>query len=430
MLRALRSRNFRLFFAGQGISLVGTWLQQVALGWLVYRLTGSAFVLGMVGFLGQLPGFLIAPFGGVLADRWSRYPTLLVTQSAAMIQALVLASLVLSDRIGVWAILGLSAFIGVVNGVDIPTRQAFLVDMVERKEDLANAIALNSSMFNGARLVGPALAGIVIAAVGEGLCFLLNGISYVAVLGALLAMRLPAHPRPAERPRMVGQLVEGLRYAFGSPAIRSILLLLAVVSLVGMPYTVLMPVVAADVLHGGPATLGVLMASIGVGALLGALYLASRPSVLGLGRLAAVASSVFALGLIAFSLSRAVWLSAGLLAVTGLGMMVHMGASNTILQTIVEPDKRGRVMSLYTMAFLGAMPIGSLLAGALAGRIGAPNTVAVGGIVSLAASLAFASRLARLREHVRPLYVELGLIPAGAGARETAAGPTAPPEDP
>jgi MFS family permease len=380
------------------------------MSWLVYRLTSSAFVLGLVGFLGQLPGFVIAPFGGVLADRQSRHRILLVTQTVAMLQAFVLAFLVLRDLIDVPTILVLSAVIGVVNGFDIPTRQAFLAELVERKEDLANAIALNSSMFNGARLIGPALAGVIIALVGEGICFLLNGISYVAVLAALFAIQVSPRPYGLSRPAVMGQLVEGFAYALGFAPIRAVLILVALVSLMGMPYTVLMPVIAGEVLHGGPHTLGILMAATGLGALAGGLYLASRRTVLGLGRLIVVASSLFGLGLVAFSLSRTVWLSVLTLVVTGFGMMVHMAASNTILQTIVDEDKRGRVMSLYSMAFLGAMPLGSLLAGTLASLIGAPGTIGLGGLVSVLGSLVFATQLSRLRALVRPIYERLGII--------------------
>jgi MFS family permease len=428
LLPALRSRNFRLFFAGQTISLIGTWIQQIAMSWLVYRLTGSAFVLGLVGFLGQLPGFVIAPFAGVLADRWNRHRMLLATQSLAMIQALLLAVLVLTGRITVPILLVLSAFLGVVNGFDIPTRQSFLVDMVEHKEDLANAIALNSSMFNAARLVGPALAGVVIALVGEGICFLLNGLSYVAVLSALLAMTIEPKPAMAEPPRVLQQLLEGFDYAFGFAPMRAVLLLVALVSLTGTPYTVLMPVMAADVLHGGPDTLGTLMAATGLGALVGALYLASRRSVLGLGRLIAGAAALFGLGLVAFAHSRSVALSVAVLAAVGFGMMVQMASSNTILQTIVDEDKRGRVMSLYTMAFTGMMPLGSLLAGGAASRFGAPATIAAGGAICIAGAALFAGQLPRLREQVRPLYVRLGIMPATTAGVQAASNLMAPPE--
>ncbi len=428
LLPALRSRNFRLFFAGQTISLIGTWIQQIAMSWLVYRLTGSALILGLVGFLGQLPGFVIAPFAGVLADRWDRHRMLLATQAVSMLQALTLAVLVLTGRIDVPALLALSALLGIVNGFDIPVRQAFLVQMVGRKEDLANAIAVNSSMFNAARLVGPALAGVIIALVGEGICFLLNGLSYLAVLAALLAMRIErTDGRPAAR-NVLHQLAEGFGYAFRFGPMRSVLLLVALVSLTGTPYTVLMPVMAADVLHGGAHTLGALMAATGLGALVGAIYLASRRSVLGLGRLIVVAAALFGLGLIAFSRSRSVGLSMAVLAVVGFGMMVQMASSNTILQTIVDEDKRGRVMSLYTMAFTGMMPLGSLLAGSIASRFGAPATIAVGGAACVAGAMVFARQLPRIREQVRPVYMRLGILPQATAGVQAASNLMTPPE--
>jgi MFS family permease len=394
-LPALRSRNFRLFFAGQTISLIGTWVQQMALSWLVYRLTGSAFILGLVGFLGQLPGLVVAPFAGVLADRVNRYPVLLATQTLSMIQALTLAALVLTGRISVPAVLALSACLGIVNGFDIPIRQSFLVEMVDERSDLPNAIALNSAMFNAARLVGPALAGVIITLAGEGVCFLLNGLSYVAVLLALLAMRVEMRPARSQPPAVFQLLGEGVHYAFGFAPVRAVLMLLALVSLTGTPYTVLMPVMAATVLHGDAHTLGTLMAATGLGALGGTLYLVSRRTVLGLSRLLVLAAALFGLGLIAFSRSRSVGLSMLVLAITGFGMIVQTASSNTILQTIVDEDKRGRVMSLYTMAFTGMMPLGSLLAGAMAGRFGAPTTIALGGATVVAGAAVFASRLRR-----------------------------------
>ncbi len=427
-VRALGSRNFRLFFAGQSISLVGTWLQQVALSWLVYRLTGSAFMLGLVGFFGQIPAFIVSPVAGVLADHWDRHRTIVATQALSMVQALLLAGLVLAGRITVPEILVLSMLLGVVNGFDTPTRQAFLVQMVEKKQDLANAIALNSSMFNGARLVGPALAGMLIALVGEGACFLLNGLSYLAVIAALLAMRLPPPARPERRPRVVARLREGFTYAFGFGPIRAVLTLLALVSIVGVPYTVLMPVIATRVLHGGPSTLGALMGATGLGALIGALYLAARSSVVGLGRVIVMAAAVFGAGLVAFSFSTRLWLSLPLLLVTGFGMMVQMAASNTILQTIVDEDKRGRVMSLYTMAFTGTVPLGSLLAGAAAARIGAPWTIAAGGVASILGAFWFAHRLPALRVEIRPVFVRLGIVPEVAAGLHAATALMVPPE--
>lgn len=411
-VRALRHRNFRLFLGGQIISLAGTWMQSVALSWLVYRLTRSPFLLGLVGFAGQIPSLLLAPFAGVWADRGNRRRIVILTQALAMVQALLLAALVLSGRVSVGHILALSVFLGLVSGVDIPTRQAFLVEMVTGREDLANAIALNSSVFNAARLVGPAVAGLMIGLVGEGMVFLLNGVSYVAVIAALYAMRLGPHPQAAREAEPMGRkLLEGFRYAFGFPPIRALLMLVGIVSLMGVPYAVLMPVFATDVLHGGPRTLGLLMAAVGVGALAGALYLAGRRTVRGLGAVILAAVTLFGLSLVAFGLSRREWLSMVALLGAGLGMMVQMASSNTILQTIVEDDKRGRVMSFYSMAFMGMVPFGSLLAGSLASRIGAPRTVMIGGVACLLAAAAFARALPALRAQVRPIYVRLGIAP-------------------
>lgn len=380
IIRTLRYRNFRLFFGGQSISLIGTWMQRIALAWLVYRLTNSAFLLGLVGFTGQIPTFLLAPFAGVLVDRWNRHRMLVATQVLAMTQALALSLLVLTGTVRFWHIILLSLLLGSINAFDIPARQSFVVEMVEKKENLGNAIALNSSMVNMARLLGPSVAGIVIAAVGEGVCFLINGLSYVAVIASLLFMNIAPRDSIMPKSSMRQEIREGFAYALGFAPIRAILLLLALVSLVGMPYVVLMPVFAKDILHSGAHALGFLMGMSGVGALVGALYLASRKSVLGLGRLIPVSATVFGVGLIAFSLSRALSLSLLLILMVGFGQMVQMAASNTVLQTIVDDDKRGRVMSFYTMAFMGMAPLGSLLAGSLASRIGARSTLIIGGI--------------------------------------------------
>jgi len=429
-MRALRHRNFRLFLGGQIISLAGTWMQQVALSWLVYRLTHSPFLLGLAGFAGQLPSLLLAPLAGVWADRADRRRIVIATQVLSMAQALVLSGLVLSGRITIADILVLSVFLGLVNAVDVPTRQAFLVEMVSGREDLASAIALNSSVFNAARLVGPAMAGFMIALVGEGVVFLLNGLSYVAVIAALVAMRIEPRPRARpERPPVWRELKDGVRYALGFAPIRSLLFLVGLVSVVGVPFTVLMPIFATDVLHGGPHTLGLLMSSLGVGALGGALLLAARGSVRGLGRVILAAVILFGLSLVGFALSRNEWLSMALLAAAGLGMMVHMASSNTILQTIVDEDKRGRVMSFYAMASMGSVPLGSLLSGALAARVGAPVTVVLGGIACLLGAAGFARGLPRLRQQIRPIYARLGVIPEVAAGLHTAAEPSAPPRD-
>jgi MFS family permease len=411
MVRALSHRNYRLFFVGQGISLVGTWITRVATSWLVYRLTGSAAVLGIVGFAGQIPTFLLAPFAGVWVDRLSRYRVLVVTQVLSMVQSLALAWLALSGAIDVTYILLLSGLQGVINAFDTPARQAFVVDMVEDRADLPNAIALNSSMVNGARLIGPSVAGVLIAVAGEGWCFLLDGVSYVAVIASLMMMRLPAAEPRAHEKRVLAELRDGFRYAFGFAPIRSLLLLLTLISLMGMPYTVLMPLIADRVLHGGPHTLGFLMGATGIGAFGGAVYLASRRSVLGLGRVTAAAAILFGIGLVAFSRSRSLAVSLLLMVVTGTGFMVELAASNTILQTIVREEMRGRVMAFYTMAFMGTAPFGSLMAGALAARIGAPGTILVGGVACILGGIVFSRQLPRLRELVRPIYVERGILP-------------------
>ena len=418
--RALRHRDFRLFFIGQGISLTGTWMQQVAMSWLVYRLTGSAFALGVIAFASQFPTFLLAPIAGVVADRYRRHRIVVTTQSLALTEASVLAVLVLSGTVQVWHIIALSAVLGIVNAFDIPARQSLFVKLVDGPEDLANAIALNSSMFNMARLTGPAVAGVLIGVVGEGPVFAINAATYIAVLVSLFRMSAARAERPERQARALSHMREGFRYAFGFPPIRAILTLLALTSVLGMPYVVLLPVFASDVLGGGPQTLGFLMSAAGLGALAGALYLASRPSVRGLSRVIVIAVTVFGIGLIAFSASRSQPLSIALLLVTGFGMMVQSASSNTVLQTIVDEDKRGRVMSLYAMAFMGMAPFGSLLAGTLASSIGAPATVMIGGIACLGAAGWFYSRLPEIRALVRPIYVRLGIIPEVATGLQTA----------
>lgn len=413
-MRALHSRNYRLFFEGQTVSLIGTWMTRVATSWLVYRLTDSAFLLGLTSFAGQIPILFLTPFAGVWVDRWNRHRTLVVTQILSMLQSFALAALALAHVITIWEILGLVLLQGAINSFDMPARQAFVVQMIERREDLGNAIALNSSMVNGARLIGPAVAGLIVAAVGEGYCFLIDGFSYAAVIASLLAMHVPATP-PRPHAREIGtDLREGWQYVRESPAIRSVLLFLVLVSVVGMPYTVLMPIFASSVLHGGAHTLGFLMAAAGLGALAGAITLAMRRSVLGLGRVIVWSASLFGLGLIGFGLSGALLLSLAAVAVAGFGMMRHMASSNTILQTIVEEDKRGRVMAYYSMAFQGLAPFGSLAAGAIAGKVGAPVTIIGGGVLCLAGAAWFAASLPQIRQVIRPIYRELGILPPAA----------------
>lgn len=416
MLRALKSRNYRLFFYGQLVSLIGTWLTQVAGSWMVYRLTHDAFMLGMVGFASQISAFLLAPLAGVLVDRWNLHRTLVITQALSMLQSLALAVLTLGGQINVPWILALYLFQGLVNAVDIPARQSFVVQMVERREDLANAIALNSTIFNAARLLGPSVAGVLIAVFGEGVCFALDALSYMGVIVALLKMRIAPRPNAISHPNVLAAFKEGLQYAIGFMPIRVILLQLAMVSLVGVPYTVLMPVFAEKVLHGGPLTLGILMAANGIGALIGGLRLAARRTVLGLGRIIPLAACGMGGGLIFFGLSHTIWLSLPLLALIGFCMITQMASGNTLLQTIVDDDKRGRVMSLFGMAFQGMMPIGSLLAGALASssHLGAPGAVMLGGVGCLLAAGLFALRLPALRQQVRPIYRQRGILPINA----------------
>ena len=417
--RALRHRNYRLFFTGQLISLIGTWITRLATGWLVYKLTESAFLLGVVSFAGLIPTFLLTPLGGVLADRRSRHGILLVTQACLMAISFTLAWCAIQGVIDVPHLIVLCTLQGVCNAFDIPARQAFVVDMVEDRADLSSAIALNSMIFNGARLLGPSVAGVLVALFGEGLCFLIDGFSFLGVLAALLAMRVP--PRtPREKPtHVLHDLGEGFRASFGFAPIRSLMLLLALTSLVGMPYIVLMPIFADRILGGDAILLGFLMAATGIGALIGAWYLALRRSVLGLGRVIAACGIAFGVVLILFGVSRIVWISLVILIVAGFAMMVQNAASNTIVQTLVDDNKRGRVMSFFAMAFMGTMPFGSLLAGTLAKHIGAPLTVILGGNICLLGSLVFLLRLPRLKPLVRPIYVARGImppIPEGVGS--------------
>jgi MFS family permease len=428
-LRALRHRNFRLFIAGQSISLIGNWMQQVAMGWLVYRLTNSAFLLGLVAFGAQGPSFILAPFAGVLADRLNRRRIIIAAQAVMMIQASVLTGLVLSGSVEFWHVLVLSSVFGCASAFDIPARQSFLLEMVGNREDLPNAIALNSSIFNAARLVGPAIAGFMIAQFGEGVAFLSNAASYIAVLAALVMIRVTPRPRMTGAANILSNLREGFSYAYNFPPIRDVLLLVAVVALFGIPFSVLMPVIAVTSLHGDARTLGFLMSATGFGALSGALFLAARESVRGLSRVVVAAATLFGTSLIGLAFSRSLILSCGLLVFAGFGMMVQMAASNTFLQTVVHDDKRGRIMSLYTMAFIGVAPFGSLLAGAFADRIGATITIATGGLVCLIGVLAFARRIPVFRELVRPIYQELGIIPEVASGIQAATQLTQPPEE-
>jgi MFS family permease len=423
MFRSLKYRNYRLFFSGQSISLIGTWMQRIAMPWLVYHMTGSALLLGIVSFAGQIPTFLISPFAGVLTDRWNRYRVLLVTQIISLVQAFILAWLCLTGVIQIWHIVVLSVALGCINAFDVPSRQSFVIDMVGRKEDLGNAIALNSMMFNTARLVGPSVAGLLLASTSEGVCFLLNAVSYIFVIISLLMMKLDIKYPRKRKSDILKELKIGWTYTFGFSPIKHLILLLGIVSLTGMSYSVLMPVFAKDVLHGGSHTYGFLMGAAGFGALLGALYLASRETVLKLGRIVPAAAILFGTGLIVLSFSRLFLLSLILMVFTGMGLMLQNASTNTILQTVTDDDKRGRVMSFYTMAIMGTAPFGSLLAGAFARIIGAPATIFAGGIFTIIAALVFLRKLPELRKAIHPIYVKMGIIPEVASGIQKASEP-------
>jgi MFS family permease len=401
VFRALRYRNFRLFFIGQNISLIGTWMQNVAIGWMVYRLTHDAAMLGIIGFASQVPSFVMTPFCGVYADRWNKYRVIIICQVLAMVQALVLAVLTLAGRITVWQIAALGMTLGIISSLEIPTRHAFLVQMVGRKEDLSNAIALNSIIFNAARLIGPPVAGLLIATWGEGICFLVNAASYIAVIWALAAMVVPAHTRQRHAGKPFQELKAGIVYTFGSAPRRSILLLVGLMSLIAMSQSVLMPVFARDILKGGAQTLGFLVGAIGLGALAGAAYLATKTNPVRMLNMIPAAVCIFGTALILLSLSRLLWVSVVVLFFAGIGLMAHMVVSNTVLQTITEDDKRGRVMSFYTMAFMGMATFGTLLGGTLASRFGAQHTVLGGGILCIAAGIVFSRQMPGLKKNVQ-----------------------------
>jgi MFS family permease len=426
MGRALRHRNYRLFFFGQAISLIGTWLTQVATSWLVYRLTGSALLLGLTAFASQAPLFFFGPFAGVLIDRLDRKRVLVATQLAAMLQSGLLAYFALSGQIDVVHILALNLFQGLVTVLDMPARQSLVVDLLDDRADLPNAVALNSSMVNVARLLGPSIGGLLIAAAGEGMCFLIDAISYLPVIASLLRMQV--RPRAPHMPaHVLTQLREGLGYAFGFPPIRAVLVLLAIAGLMGMPYAILTPMLVRSVFHGEAALLGFMMAGSGVGALMAALYLASRSTVLGLGRWISAGAWLFGASLLGLALSRWLLLSVALMALAGFGMMIQMASSNTVLQTIVEEDRRGRVMSLYSMAVFGITPFGSLLAGSVADHVGVTVTLALGGGACLLNAFLFARALPELRRHVRPIYQRLGILQELADGVASASAPSVPP---
>lgn len=411
IFRSLRYKNFRLFFGGQSISLIGTWIQQTAMPWLVYDVTHSIFLLGVIAFAGQIPTLVLSSVAGVITDRKNRYHILIVTQILAMLQALILAFILYYGHIQVWHIILLAISLGCINSFDVPARQSFMIEMVEDKQDLGNAIALNSTMVNGARLIGPSIAGVLIATMGEGPCFLINGLSYLVVIASLLSMKIV--PRIIEKKKGVSfgkDLKDGFSYTFGFAPIRFIILLLAVISLTGLPYSVLMPVYAKEILQGDSHTFGFLMGATGFGAMMGAIYLASRRTVPGLERLIPMAAALFGIGLIAVSVSRNFILSLLLMVITGIGMMLGLASSNTILQTIVDDDKRGRVMSIYTMAFMGTAPFGSFIAGSLASMTSVPFTLALGGASCIMGAVVFAYNLPHLDVKIKSAYERIGMI--------------------
>ncbi|PIU40954.1 MAG: MFS transporter [Candidatus Omnitrophica bacterium CG07_land_8_20_14_0_80_42_15] len=402
MLRALRYRNYRLYFLGQSVSLNGSWMQMIAISWLIYRLTNSAFLLGAIGFISQIPAFIFSPFAGVFVDRWNRRKIIFITQTLLMVQAFLFAVLTFTGVIKVWHIVFLSVFMGLVNSFDMPARQAFVIDMVEKKEDLGNAIALNSSIFNGSRLVGSSLAGVVIAVLGEAICFLLNALSFLAVIFALWAMKIKRREMHNKN-NILQELKEGFSYVVGFAPIRYILLLVVLVSMLGMSCAALMPIFAKDILHGGAHTLGFLMGAIGLGALVGALHLASRKDVRGMEKIIPKSTIIFGISLIAFSFCNLLWLSLFLAISIGFGMMAQTVASNTLLQNIADDDKRGRVMSFYTIAFAGMMPFGSLIAGSLASKVGAANTLLISGLSCILGAVFFAGKLRTIDEAISGL---------------------------
>jgi MFS family permease len=416
LLRALQNKNYRLFFFGQGLSLIGTWIQSVAMSWLAYRLTNSPMYLGIVGFSLQIPIFIAAPFGGVIADKFDRKKILIITQFLSMFQAFIATALAMTGVIQPWHIIILSTLLGTINGFDMPTRQAFVRDLVDNPDDLPNAIALNSFIFNGARLIGPPIAGLLIAFASEGICFLINAVSFLPVIVAFIVMKI----KPLEIPHHNGSILTGLKdgisYAFGFIPIKAILSLLAFLGLVAMPYTVLLPIFARDILAGDSKTLGFLAAAAGIGAIAGALFLASRKNVTHLNKIIIFSMCTFAVAVIIFSMSRVLWFSLVMMTLIGFGVMVLIVSLNTLLQTIVDDSKRGRVMSLYSMAFLGMAPFGSLLAGAAAHFFGAPTTARLGGTLCLLAAVVFSRKLHQISKLIKPVYVRKGIIPAVADA--------------
>jgi MFS family permease len=410
LFSSLHSKNYRLYFIGQGISLIGTWMQSIAMGWLVYRLTGSVFLLGVIGFTSQIPSFILSPFAGVLTDRFNRHRIMVLTQVLFMIQAAILSVLVLTNVVETWHIIALSLFFGFITAFDAPARQSLVIDLIDNPEHLSNAIALNSATFNGARLIGPAIAGILIAMVGEGFCFLINALSYIAVITSLLKMQLNLTIKTKTTENIGKELKAGWQYTFGFPPIRMLLILLAIISLVGLPYVTLMPAYAREILKGGSHTLGFLMSASGAGALIAALYLASRQTVLGLGKIISLNTFVFGFGLIGASFSSVLWLSLINMFFIGACMIASIASVNTLIQTLADEDKRGRVMSFYAMALLGISPIGNLCAGSIANAIGVSHTLLWGGVITVLLGVWFEIVRPSLRKYTHPIYIRKGII--------------------
>jgi len=392
-IRSLSNRNYRLFFAGQGISLLGTWMQNIASSWLIYRLSGSTFILGLSGFFTLAPVFFISPFAGVLGDRWNRHKILIVVQVMAMIQALTFATITLAGIVQVWHILLMSCILGIINAFEMPTRQAFIMEMVGDISLLPNAIALNSSIFNGSRLIGPAIAGIIVSLAGEGFCFLLNGISYIAVIAAFISMDLSKVRSVTAGRNFLHEMKEGFSYMAGHIPIRDLLLVAAMISFFSMTFPVLLPVFATDILGGGSHTFGLLVSSSGAGAFIATIFLAMREDIKGLGRIMNIAIYALAGGLIVFSFSKTLYLSMSILVILGFSMITTLASCNTVLQTIVDENKRGRVMSFYVMAFTGFAPAGSLLSGIISSKAGAPMTLLIFGLACMAFGIAFSFRM-------------------------------------
>ena len=408
---SLHSRNYRLYFTGQGVSLIGTWMQNIALSWLVYRLSGSVFLLGLVGFTTHIPSFILSPFAGVITDRFNRLKIMKLAQVFFMLHALTMAILVLTNTIEIWHIITLSIVFGIINAFDTPARQSLVIDLIDNPKDLGNAIALNSAIFNAGRLVGPAIAGITIAVVGEGICFLLNALSFVAVIAALMQIKIPVKQISIHPGNFKKSFAEGFHYTFHSMPIRTLITLLAILSLIGLPVVVLLPAYAKEILHGSADTLGYLMAALGAGALCGALYMASRKTVLGLGSIISVSIGVYGLALALASFSQVTWVSMTIFFFTGLTMVLSLSSINTMLQTIADEDKRGRVMSFYAMALMGTTPIGNLLSGTLASGIGIPYTLLISGTITVLSAAWLWLNLKSLRKYVRPIYINKGILP-------------------